>query len=88
MRSVPGERRDRRAGDAHTGKGSKTEDQAGIQHQVNDVRHPEQPHCDSGVAGAAKDRVVEKQQQHNSAATQNHSGVAGTNRHDLLRRAH
>src|SRR4029077_1942817 len=51
------------AGHAQTREWAKAEDQTGVENQIDDVRYPEQAHGDSGIAGSAKDGVVEKQHQ-------------------------
>ena len=56
-------------------KGAKAEDQARIQNQVEDVRDPQQTHCYGGVAGSAKDGVVEEKHQNDTGAAKRDPSV-------------
>ena len=56
-------RRHRGAGHAQLGERPQAEDEARAEHDVDDVREPEHPHRDRGVARAAEDGVDEEQQQ-------------------------
>lgn len=69
-------------------KRSPTKDQARVENQIDDVRYPKQPHRDGCIAGAAENRVIEKQQQHCITSAQANSGIAAAGRDDLFRRPH
>ena len=86
--AAPGERGQRRAGHAHVRERPEPEDQARIEDEVDDVRHPQQPHGDRRVACAAKDRVVEKQHDDGAAAAQRNARVARAAGHNGRRSAH
>ena len=62
--------------------------QAGIENQIDDVRHPEQAHGNRRVSRATEDCVVQKQQQHGAASAQADSRVTAADRNDLRSRAH
>ena len=86
--AAPGKGGKRRAGDSQFREWAEAEDQTGIKDQVKDVGDPEQAHGDGGIAGAAEDRVVEKEQQNNSRAAQGDAGVVHAGGDDLGRSAH
>ena len=86
--ATPSECRQRRARDAHPWERPPAENQARVEHQVDDVRHPEQAHGDGRVSGAAEDGVVQKEQKHRTAAAQADSGVTTAHRDDFRRGAH
>ena len=77
-----------RASHAQARERSPAKDQARIEHQVDDVRHPEQAHGDGRVSSAAKDCVVEKEQQHGETSADANSGVTAADGDDLGRCAH
>jgi len=65
--AAPGECRQSRACHAELRERSPAENEARIENQVDDVGDPQQAHGYRGIAGSAKNCVVEKQQ-HNGAA--------------------
>ena len=75
--AAPGERRQGGTRDPQLGERSPTEDQERVEHQVDDVRYPKQPHGNCGVARAPKNCVVQKQHQHHAAATECDARVSG-----------
>ena len=60
----------------HLGEGAEAEDEAGVEHDVDDVRHPQRRMASDGVAGAAEDRVDEEEQHDGRAAAQDPGRVA------------
>ena len=52
--------RHRGPGDPHLGEEPETEDEARIEHDIDGVGDPQDPHGDGRIAGAAKDRVEKK----------------------------
>ena len=86
--AAPDECSQGRARHAQPRERSPAEDEAGIEHQVDDVRHPQQAHGDGCISRAAEDRVVQEQQQHRTTAAQADSGVPAAHRDDLRRGSH
>jgi hypothetical protein len=80
--------RQRRAGYAQAGKWPPSKDQAGIENEIDNVRYPEQAHRNRGITSAAKDCIVEKEQQDGKTSAQANSGVATAGRNDFGRSPH
>src|SRR6266705_4128848 len=59
--AAAGERGEGRAGDAKLGERPPAEDEARVEHEVDDVGDPQQTHGDGGVTRATEDGVVEKE---------------------------
>ena len=81
-------RRDRRAGQAKLRERSDAKDQQGTEHDVDRVREPEDAHRDRRVAGAAEDRIDQKDQQDDDVAAEHDARVGLSGRDDLGRGAH
>jgi hypothetical protein len=63
-----------------SGKGTKTEDEAGTKQDIDCVGEPENAHRDRGVSGAAEDRVDEKEEHDGRVAAQHDPGVPSPDR--------
>src|SRR5262249_37298355 len=79
---------ERRTGDAPFWEWSEPEDEARIEYEVDDVRHPEQAHGNNGGAGSPEDGVVEEKKHDRAAAAKCKAGVAPSHGDDLWRCAH
>src|SRR5258706_4414265 len=64
-------------GYAESWKRPETEYEARSQHHVEEVREPQHPHRDSGIAGAPENRVNEIKHHDDEIAAQHDAGVAG-----------
>src|SRR5882672_10985043 len=76
------------SGDAELGERSPAENEAGVEDEIDDVGDPEQTHGDGGVACAAEDGVIEKEQHDDAAAAEGDACVAGADSDDLRGGAH
>ncbi len=86
--AAAGECGQRRASDPEMRKRPDAEDQARIEDEIDDVRHPQQAHGDGRIARSAEDGVVEEQHDDGAAATQRNTRVAGAFRNDGWGGAH
>ena len=58
---------------AQPGKGPEAPDEAGIEAQIDEVRQPENTHCNGCISSTAKDRIDEKEQEDDAGAAQHDS---------------
>src|SRR6266704_358768 len=79
---------ERDAQEAKHGERPPAEDEARVEHEVDDVGDPQQTHGDGGVTRATEDGVVEKEHHDGAAATEGDASVAGADGNDLRRGAH
>ena len=80
-------RRHRRARDAEAWKRAEAENQTRIEHDVDRVRDPQHAHRNRRIAGAAKNRVDEKQREDDAVEAENDARVQRVGE-DARRRAH
>src|SRR5580765_6265701 len=81
--TAAGESGESSSGDAKLGERAPAENEAGVEDEIDDVGDPEKAHGYGGVAGAAENGVVEKEQHDGATAAECDARVAGADGDDL-----
>src|SRR5690348_6868045 len=73
---------DGRASHAQAWKAGPSVDETGVEHQVDEIRQPQDAHCDGGIARAAKHAVDQEQEHDGGVSAEDHGCKAGAHMDD------